>query len=266
MLDRLPPTVSFTDVSFSQGENLIFKKINFTIAKGKITVVMGPSGTGKTTLIRLMTGQISPNEGVIAVLGQALDQLSHSALRLMRKKMGVLFQQGGLFSDLNVFDNIAFPLRQHTNLPEIMIRDLVFLMLNAVGLTETASLRVEQLSGGMMRRVAMARAIVMSPEMIFYDEPFAGQDPITKSVLLKLICHLHQVLQTTTVVVSHDVAESLTMADQIIMLSDGEIIASGTPEEVRSSTDVKVVRFLQGNTDGSMASKASRAILNKELL
>lgn len=266
MLDRLAPIVSLADVSFSQREAVIFKKINFTIIKGKVTVVMGPSGTGKTTLIRLMTGQISPSEGEVLVFGQALDQLSCSQMRLMRKRMGVLFQQGGLFSDLNVFDNVAFPIRQHTDLSDKMIRDLVFLMLNAVGLTESAFLRVEQLSGGMMRRVAMARAIVMSPEMIFYDEPFAGQDPITKRMLLQLICHLHQVLQMTTVVVSHDIDESLAMADHILMLSGGEIIASGTPDEMRSSTDERVVQFLQGSVDGLMTSEVSQAILNKELL
>ena len=266
LIKVLNPIVSLKKVSFSRDDHLIFSDLSFDIVPGTINVIMGPSGTGKTTLVRLMTGQLQPCEGEVEVFQQPLSALSAVQLRGLRQQMGILFQQGGLFTDLTVFENVAFPLRQHTDLTERMIRDLVMLMLNAVGLSESSQLRVEELSGGMVRRASLARAIVMSPQIVFYDEPFAGQDPVTKGLLLKLIKHLNQVLNITSVVVSHDVVESLDMADKVIMLSGGRLIASGTPAEVQALVNEEAQQFLKGLSEGPLTQSQVNVKRLEELL
>ncbi|WP_439647883.1 ABC transporter ATP-binding protein [Coxiella-like endosymbiont] len=210
------------NLSYSRKNNLIFNKINFEIARGKMMAIMGPNGSGKTTLLRLLSGQIKPLEGSLEINGINSLSLSRSKLNQLRRKMGVLFQQGALFTDLNVFENVAFPLREHTNLPDDMIRDLVLMKLESVGLRGATSLFVNQLSGGMIQRVALARAIMLDPELMLYDEPFSGQDPINRGILLRLIRKLHKALGMTSVLVSHDFTEVTAIADYIYVIADGK--------------------------------------------
>ncbi len=244
------PLVEIRDLYFSHGANSIFKGLSLDIRRGQITGFMGPSGTGKTTLLKLIGGQLRPMQGAIFIEGQNVHGLSRARLYELRKRMGMLFQSGALLTDLNVFENVAFPLRENTQLPEQIIRDLVLIKLEAVGLRGTRKLMPSQLSGGMARRVALARSIVLDPMMIMYDEPFTGLDPITKGTIVTLIKQLNSLLGLTSIVVSHDVEETMSIADYIYVIADGEVIESGTPGSLKQSTSEWVQQFLNGYPDG----------------
>ena len=253
-LDKPPQTrdnlVEVRGVHFTIGSRVIYKAVDLDIARGRITAIMGPSGTGKTTLLRLISGQWRPAQGTVHFDGAHVARLSQNDLFEQRKRMGMLFQSGALLTDLSVFDNVAFPLRAHTKLPERLIRDIVLMKLEAVGLRGARALYPAQLSGGMARRVALARAIALDPEMIMYDEPFAGQDPISMGVLLRLIRRLNDVLGLTSIVVSHDVKETLGIADYVYVISDGEVIDHGTPQQIRDSRSEWVQQFIHAEADG----------------
>ena len=240
-------------LSFSRGEHRIFREVNLTIPRGKVTAIMGPSGTGKTTLLRLIGGQIRPDAGRIEVDGVCVHELGRKDLYQLRKRMGVLFQSGALFTDLSAFDNVAFPLREHTRLPEPLIRTLVLMKLEAVGLRGAHALMPSQLSGGMARRVALARAIALDPTMILYDEPFAGQDPISMGVLVKLIRTLNDALDLTSIIVSHDVKETAAIADYLYLISDGQVVEHGTPQDLSRSASPWVDQFMHALPDGPMS-------------
>ncbi len=242
--------ISVSNLSFSRGDKKIFDDISLEFERGKITAIMGPSGTGKTTLLKLMGGQLLPNQGSIIVDGQNVHRLRRSELYNLRKRMGMLFQSGALLTDMSVYDNVAFPLREHTKLPESMIRTLVLMKLEAVGLRGAYSLMPNELSGGMARRVALARAIVLDPMMIMYDEPFTGQDPISMGVLVHLIKALNKTLGLTSIIVSHDVHETSAIADYIYVLSGGKVVGQGTPEAIRQSDSEWVQQFMTGAADG----------------
>ncbi|WP_028302205.1 ATP-binding cassette domain-containing protein [Oceanospirillum beijerinckii] len=242
--------VEISNLTFKRDHRAIFSDLSLKIPKGKITAIMGPSGTGKTTLLRLIGGQLKPDAGRILVDGQSVPNISRKDLFALRKRMGMLFQSGALFSELSVYENVAFPIRVHTDLPEDMIRDLVLIKLESVGLRGARDLMPSELSGGMSRRVALARAIALDPELMMYDEPFVGQDPITLGVLVKLIRQLNDSLQMTTVLVSHDIDESLSIADHVCVLSGGKVVAEGSPDEVLQSEQAEVRQFIQGLPDG----------------
>lgn len=242
--------VSVRQLSFSRGNNKIFDDISLDFERGKITAIMGPSGTGKTTLLKLIGGQLQPQHGTISVDGQIVHELRHNELYELRKRMGMLFQSGALLTDMNVYDNVAFPLREHTHLPESMIRTLVLMKLQAVGLRGARLLMPNELSGGMARRVAMARAIALDPMMIMYDEPFTGQDPISMGALVHLIKALNNTLGLTSIIVSHDVYETSLIADKIYVISDGKVVDSGSPEQIKSSNSEWVQQFMTGAADG----------------
>jgi phospholipid/cholesterol/gamma-HCH transport system ATP-binding protein len=244
------PHIELTDVVFSRGDRRIFDGVSLKIPRGRITAIMGPSGTGKTTLLRLIGGQLKPDSGTITVAGASVPELGRKALYRLRKTMGMLFQSGALFTDLTVFENVAFPIRVHTQLPEDMVRDIVLMKLEAVGLRGARDLMPAQLSGGMTRRVALARSIALDPELIMYDEPFAGQDPIAMGVLVKLIRELNHAMGMTSVLVSHDVPECLSICHYACIVSDGQIIGDGTPDELRNHPSEKVQQFLKGHPDG----------------
>ncbi|WP_297527561.1 ABC transporter ATP-binding protein [Thiohalobacter sp.] len=235
---------------FARGSRWIFDGVDLDIPRGRVTAIMGPSGTGKTTLLRLIGGQLRPHAGTIEVDGQSVPDLGRRALYRLRKRMGMLFQSGALLTDLNVFDNVAFPLREHTDLPEAMIRDLVLMKLQCVGLRGARDLMPSELSGGMARRVALARAIALDPMMIMYDEPFTGQDPISMGALVQLIRLLNDALGLTTIIVSHDVQETAAIADHIYVLSEGRVVDHGTPEQLNSSSSPWVMQFMHGLPDG----------------
>lgn len=242
--------VEINHLSFSRDNRVIFDNISLTVPTGKVTAIMGPSGIGKTTLLRLIGGQLKPDRGDIYFSGHNIPQLSRSKLYQIRERMSMLFQSGALFTDMTVFDNIAFPLREHTHLSEALIKTIVLLKLEAVGLRGAANLMPSSLSGGMARRAALARAIALDPELIMFDEPFVGQDPITMGVLVSLIRNLNQALGLTSIVVSHDVPEVMSIADHVYLLTDGKIIAAGTPSALQQNDDPRVVQFLQGKADG----------------
>ena len=244
------PLIEIRNLSFRRGSRLIFDDISLTIPRGKVTGIMGPSGTGKTTLLKLIGGQLRPHRGEVWVDGQNVHALSRTALFALRQRMGMLFQHGALLTDLSVFENVAFPLREHTRLSESMIRDLVLMKLNAVGLRGARDLQTAELSGGMARRVAFARALALDPMLVMFDEPFTGQDPITLGVLVRLIRDLNAALNLTSIVVSHDVAETLSIADYLYVLAEGRVIASGTPQEIQAEISPWVRQFMQGLADG----------------
>ena len=242
--------VEVRDLHFRMGTRVIYRGVNIDIARGRITAIMGPSGTGKTTLLRLISGQWRADSGTVHFDGKRVAKMSQRQLFTERKRMGMLFQSGALLTDLSVFDNVAFPLREHTKLPERLIRDIVLMKLEAVGLRGARDMAPGQLSGGMARRVALARAIALDPEMIMYDEPFAGQDPISMGVLLRLIRRLNDVLGLTSIVVSHDVKETLGIADYVYVISDGEVVDHGTPDDIRHSKSDWVQQFITASADG----------------
>jgi phospholipid/cholesterol/gamma-HCH transport system ATP-binding protein len=242
--------VEIRDLVFSRGATRIFDGLNIDIPRGSITAVMGPSGTGKTTLLRLITGQLLPDRGYVRVDGENVHHMSRQGLYRLRRKMGMLFQNGALLTDLDVFENVAFPLREHTDLPESLIRQIVLTKLHAVGLRGTWRMMPSELSGGMARRVALARAMVMDPEILIYDEPLAGLDPISMGVILRLIKRLNDALGISSIVVSHDVREIATIADCSYLLSDGKVVASGSPEELNKHANPIVQQFLTGMADG----------------
>ena len=229
---------------------LILDDVSLSIPRGKVTALMGASGGGKTTVLRLISGQFAAQSGVTRFDGADVAQMSTPELYAARRRMGMLFQFGALFTDISVFDNVAFPLREHTDLPEAMVRDIVLMKLNAVGLRGARDLRPSQVSGGMARRVALARAIALDPELIMYDEPFAGLDPISLGTAAKLIRDLNDALGLTSVIVSHDLEETFRIADRVIVLANGKIAAQGTPDEVRHSTDPLVHQFVNALPDG----------------
>jgi phospholipid/cholesterol/gamma-HCH transport system ATP-binding protein len=229
---------------------VIFDGLDLSVARGSITAVMGPSGTGKTTLLRLLTGQATPEAGTVEVLGQSVPGLRGQALYALRRRIGMLFQNGALLTDLDVFENIAFPVRENAKLPEPVLERLVLMKLEAVGLRGAARLMPQELSGGMARRVALARAIVMDPEILIYDEPFVGLDPVSMGIILRLIRHLNDALGITSIVVSHDVKEVLSIADCSYLLSGGRAVASGSSAELQASTDASVHQFITGSPDG----------------
>ena len=244
------PLVSIRNLSFKRGDRSIFENISLDVARGKVTAIMGPSGCGKTTTLRFIGGQLLPDEGQVFVDGQNVPDMSRKELFLARAKMGMLFQSGALFSDLSVYENVAFPLRAHTHLPEKLIREIVLMKLEAVGLRGAIDLMPNELSGGMQRRAALARAIALDPDLIMYDEPFAGQDPMVKGVLVTLIRTLREALGLTTIIVSHDVPETLHIADYIYIIANKGIIGQGTPEELKNSDSPFVQQFLNGSPDG----------------
>ncbi|TWC32051.1 phospholipid/cholesterol/gamma-HCH transport system ATP-binding protein [Pseudomonas sp. SJZ079] len=242
--------VELKGVSFQRGDRAIFNNVDIRIPRGKVTAIMGPSGCGKTTLLRLIGAQLKPSRGEVWVNGLNLPKLSRGELFDMRKQMGVLFQSGALFTDLDVFENVAFPLRVHTQLPDEMIRDIVLMKLQAVGLRGALDLMPDELSGGMKRRVALARAIALDPQILMYDEPFVGQDPIAMGVLVRLIRLLNDALGITSIVVSHDLAETASIADYLYVVGDTQVLGQGTPEELMNSENPRVRQFMQGTPDG----------------
>lgn len=242
--------VELKGVTFKRGSRTIFDAINLQFPRGQVTGVMGPSGCGKTTLLRLMAAQLKPEQGEVWVNGQNLPTLSRRDLFDMRKQFGVLFQSGALFTDLNVFENVAFPLRVHTQLPDEMIRDIVLMKLQAVGLRGAIDLMPDELSGGMKRRVALARAIALDPDILLYDEPFVGQDPIAKGVLVRLIRLLNDALGITSIVVSHDLAETASISDYLYVIGDGQVLGQGHPDELMNSENPRIRQFMQGIPDG----------------
>lgn len=244
--------VEIKNLTFTRGDRTIFDQVDMVVEQGKITAIMGPSGSGKTTLLQLIGAQLSPDQGSIVVHGQNIHELSRKALYKARRNMGLLFQSSALFTHLSVFENVAFPLREHTDLNFSMLRDIVLMKLEAVGLRGAVDLMPEQLSGGMARRVALARTIALDPMLMMYDEPFTGQDPISMGVLVRLIKRLNELLHTTTIIVSHDVEETCSIADYIYLISGGVIVGQGTPEELMHSSEPKVKQFMHGEADGAV--------------
>ena len=246
-----PPLVEIKDLSFGYSSaRQILKNITLDVPRGKVVALMGGSGCGKTTLLRLIGGQVQPSQGYIKVAGETIHKLDRQALYRMRRRMGMLFQFGALFTDMTVFDNIAFQMREHTDLPEQSIRDLVLMKLNAVGLRGAADLMPSELSGGMARRVALARAVALDPMLVMYDEPFAGLDPISLGVIGQLIRRSNDALGATSMVVTHDVQQSLQIVDYVYLMAGGCIVAAGTPEEMRNSREPTVHQFIHGEADG----------------
>jgi phospholipid/cholesterol/gamma-HCH transport system ATP-binding protein len=242
--------VEITGLRYRVGDKAIFDRLNISIPRGKVTAIMGPSGTGKTTLLRVMTGQILPDRGRVIVEGKNVARLTTDELYELRTQMGFLFQNGALFTDNTVFENVAFPLREHTKLPETLIRHIVLMKLQAVGLRGAAEMMPTELSGGMARRVALARAIAMDPKIIFYDEPFVGLDPISMGVIVRLIRVLNDSLGLTSIIVSHDVEEVNAVSDQSYLISNGKVVAYGTPQELEHNKSAWVRQFMKGLADG----------------
>ena len=242
--------VDVRDAHYAIGAHAIFKGLNLRVRRGAITAVMGPSGTGKTTLLRLIMGQIVAQSGQVSVFGQQVASLERGALYKLRQRVGLLFQNGALLTDLSVFENVAFPLREHAELPEAVLRELVLMKLQAVGLRGAAELMPAELSGGMARRVALARAIVMDPEVLIYDEPFVGLDPISMGVIVRLIQSLNRLLGITSIVVSHDVREISAIAHYSYLLSEGKVVAEGSPAELNREQKDVVRQFMSGTPDG----------------
>ncbi|GAB3504220.1 ABC transporter ATP-binding protein [Curvibacter fontanus] len=242
--------VELRNVTFGYGDRVILDKVSLSVPRGKVTALMGASGGGKTTVLRLIGGQNRAQQGEVLFDGDDVTRMDPQQLYQARRRMGMLFQFGALFADLNVFENVAFPLREHTDLTEELVRDVVLMKLNAVGLRGARDLMPSEVSGGMARRVALARSIVLDPELVMYDEPFAGLDPISLGTAAQLIRRLNDSLGITSIVVSHDLEETFQIADQVVILANGGIAAQGTPEEVRRSTDPLVQQFVQAQAEG----------------
>ena len=260
------PYVEINGLDFAYGDRQILSGIDMQLPKGKLTAIMGGSGCGKTTLLRLIGGQIKPDRGSLKVAGHEVSRFNERELYDMRRRMGMLFQFGALFTDLSVYDNIAFPLREHTRLPESAIRDLVLLKLEAVGLRGAAQLMPAELSGGMARRVALARSVALDPELILFDEPFTGLDPISLSIIATLIRRLTDALGATSVMVTHDVHESLAVVDYVYFMAGGRMVGSGTPAELRVSTDPYVYQFVHAQPDGPVHFHYPADNLDEQLL
>ncbi len=242
--------VSIEEVGFFFGEKKVYANVSIEIPLRGISVIMGPSGCGKSTLLNLICGRLRPSSGNVKVFGQQVSNLNEPDLFRLRRRMGMMFQSNALLTDLSVFENVAFPLRENTDLPEELIRNLVLMKLEQVGMRGTQALMPSELSGGMSRRVAMARATVMDPELLLYDEPFTGLDPVSLGVITKLVRELTDALNTTSIVVTHDVEEGLSIADYVYLLGDGALLASGTPKELLESSQPEVRQFLHGLPDG----------------
>lgn len=247
------PFIECRNLAFAYGDRPILNNVSFTVETGRFSAVMGGSGSGKTTLLRLITGQLRPSSGQILVQGRNLATFSAAELTAHRRRMGVLFQHGALFTDLSVYDNIAFPMRELTALPEAVIRDLVLLKLHAVGLRGTEKLMPAELSGGMARRVALARTIALDPELMLFDEPFTGLDPISLGVIAELIRRVNQALHSTSIMVTHDIEQSLKIVDQVVFLAHGEVLFSGSPDEIRQTDSEWVRQFVGGLPNGPVA-------------
>jgi phospholipid/cholesterol/gamma-HCH transport system ATP-binding protein len=258
--------VEIDNLSFGYKNRLLHKGISMSFPRGKVVAIMGGSGSGKTTLLRLIGGQFKPNKGEVRVDGKVVHKQNDDGLYQLRRKMGMLFQQGALFTDLSVYDNVAFPMRELTDLPESMIRDLVLMKLNAVGLRGAHQLMPTELSGGMARRVALARAIALDPDIIMYDEPFAGLDPISMAVICDLIRTLNDALGVTSIVVTHDVEETFSFADYIYFVADGVVAAEGTPDDLRQSTLPFIHQFVYGEKDGPVPFHYPAGDYQQELL
>lgn len=254
------------DVYFSRGDTPIYEGVSLHVPRGKVTAIMGPSGCGKTTLLRLIGGQLRANRGQVLFAGQDIGKLNRSALFETRKRMSMLFQSGALFSDLTVFENVAFPLREHTTLPENIIQTVVKMKLESVGLRGAGQLFPQELSGGMARRAALARSIALDPELIMYDEPFAGQDPISMGMLVSLIKSLNETLGLTSIVVSHDIHEVMSIADQVCIMANKTIVAQGSPEELRAHESPLVQQFLSGASDGPVPFHYKASTYHDDLL
>lgn len=253
MTDSADSLIEIRDLDYSRGARPIFRGLNITIRRGEVTAIMGPSGTGKTTLLRLITRQLLPDSGVILVDGIDISTLSKSELYRLRQRFGMLFQNGALLTDMTVFENVAFPLREHTRLSNRLIRHIVLTKLHAVGLRGAADMLPGELSGGMARRVALARAMVMDPDIIIYDEPFVGLDPISMGVIVRLVRRMNDALGISSILVSHDVQEISTVSDRSYLISDGKVAASGSPQELSSAPSELVRQFMHGMADGPVA-------------
>lgn len=249
----MPNLVDIRDLHFNYGERPILSGLTMQFPKGRVVAVMGGSGSGKTTVLRLIGGQLRANAGSVTVNGREVGSLNLQDLYAMRRRMGMLFQHGALFTDLTVFENVAFPLRENTRLPEDMIHDLVLMKLHAVGLSNAAHLKPAEISGGMARRVALARAVALDPQLIMYDEPFAGLDPISLGTAARLIRRLNDSLGLTSIIVSHDVNETFEIADHVVVLANGQVAAQGTPAELMASTDPLIHQFVHALSDGPVA-------------
>lgn len=266
MATKQPPLVRIRNLCFSRGDKVIFDNVDMDIPRGGITAIMGPSGSGKTTLLKLVSGQLLPHSGSIEVDGQFIHELSSRQLFRLRMRMGMLFQSGALLTDLSVFENVAYPLLEHTRLPAPMIRKLVLMKLEAVGLRGARQLMPAELSGGMARRVALARAIALDPMMILYDEPFSGQDPISMGVLVTLIRRLNDAARMTSVIVSHDVRETASIADLIYVISEGRVVERGTPDALMNSTMPWTRQFMLAQADGPVPFHHPAAPLEEDFL
>ena len=266
MSDEGTTLVQIKNLHFSRGNKHIFRGLDINIPKGKVTTILGPSGTGKTTLLKMIGGQLKASQGSVHVDGLEVGKLRRGQLYELRKRLGMLFQSGALLTDLSVFENVAYPLREHTDLPESLIQHLVIMRLHAVGLRGAKDLSPAELSGGMARRAALARALVFDPMMIMYDEPFTGQDPISMGVLLQLIKTVNTALGLTSLIVSHDLEEALSISDYAVIISEGTVVEAGSPEQLRTSQSEWVQQFLQGLPDGPVPFQASAPDYETELL
>jgi phospholipid/cholesterol/gamma-HCH transport system ATP-binding protein len=262
MSDKL---ISIENLSFGYGKKLLHKDINMQFNRGKVSAIMGGSGCGKTTILRLIGGQLTPNSGKVVVDGNIVHEQDRNGIYHLRRKMGMLFQHGALFTDLSVYENVAFPMREHTDLPENIIRDLVLLKLNAVGLRGAHNKMPAELSGGMARRVALARAVALDPDIIMYDEPFAGLDPISMAVICDLIRSLNDALGATSIIVTHDVAETFSFADYIYFLADGTVAAEGSPKQLMASKLPFVRQFIHSEKDGPVPFHADAPSYQEDL-
>ena len=258
--------IEISSLKYRRGEKPIFDNLDISIERGKVTAIMGPSGTGKTTLLRIMTGQVLPDKGKVLVDGKNVPTLSSDELFELRKEMGFLFQNGALFTDYSVYENVVFPLREHTDLPESLIRHVGLMKLQAVGLRGAAELMPTELSGGMARRVALARAIALDPKIIFYDEPFTGLDPISMGVIERLIRELNDSLGLTSIIVSHDVEEVSSVSDHSYLISEGKVVAYGTPKELEANKSAWVRQFMKGLSDGPVPFHYPASDLAEQLL
>ena len=260
-----PSIVEMHRVTFGYGERVVLRNVSLRVPHGKVTALIGPMGAGKTTTLRLIGGQYRPQSGEVLFEGQDLTQMDQAQLYAMRRRMGMLFQFGALFADISVLDNVAFPLREHTALPEALIRDIVLMKLHAVGLRGARDLMPSDLSGGMTRRVALARAIALDPDLVVYDEPFSGLDPISLHTVAQLIRLLNDALGLTSLFVSHEIDETLQIADHVIVLADGQVVAEGTPAEMRASTDPMVHQYVNSLPDGPVQFHYPRIPIADEL-